>query len=255
VTRVLDAAVLGRSSSAPQTSIAGSAASRIVPWRPALAFTACLAALLLLASVSQDLLSITGRHVNEALRLSVLDVDVEQSFYTWLSVVLLFSASLVLFVIGYERRGRPLAVRLVWLGLSGLFLLLSADESVGLHERVSSILHLATGSHGLLYFAWAAPAGLLTLLGLSALVPFLRTLPQRIAMLMLLSAAAYIGGAVVLEMLGGAVAEAQGRLATTYRALANAEEGLEMAGILIFLYTLFLFRELPAADVALRRRG
>ncbi|MER8923843.1 hypothetical protein [Mesorhizobium sp. M0802] len=77
---------------------------------------------------------------------------------------------------------------------------------------------------------WAAPAGIISLLGLAAFIPFLRSLPLRLTVLMLLSAALFLGGAVGLQMVGGKIAEAEGTEVFWYRVETNLEEALELAG-------------------------
>ena len=57
---------------------------------------------------------------------------------------------------------------------------------------------------------------------------------------MIASAALFLGGAVGLEMVGGSVAETEGIESLRYRLLANLEEGLELAGTLLFIYALLL---------------
>jgi hypothetical protein len=53
-----------------------------------------------------------------------------------------------------------------------------------------------------------------------------------------LSAALYIGGAVGLEMPGGAYAEAHGIATFGYQFFAAVEETLEMLGLTVFAYAL-----------------
>ena len=89
-----------------------------------------------------------------------------------------------------------------------------------------------------MYFAWAAPAGIFSLIGLAAFIPFIRSFPLTLAGLLALSALIFLGGAVGFEMIGGSVAEVEGIESFRYRILTNLEECLEMAGILIFIYVL-----------------
>jgi hypothetical protein len=91
---------------------------------------------------------------------------------------------------------------------------------------------------GLMYFAWAAPAGIFSLIGLAAFIPFIRSFPLTLSGLLVLSALIFLGGAVGFEMIGGSVAEVEGIESFRYRILTNLEEGLEMAGILVFIYVL-----------------
>jgi hypothetical protein len=132
--------------------------------------------------------------------------------------------------------------------LTALFLLVSFDEFAGIHEKVSAALASMIDNTGLMYFAWAAPAGVVSLLGLATFVPFIRSFPPRLSLLLVLSAAAFLGGAVGIEMIGGSVAELEGVDTFRYRMLTNNEEGLEIAGVLIFIYVLLSHQE--SAEVA-----
>ncbi|OHV85165.1 hypothetical protein [Ensifer sp. LCM 4579] len=194
--------------------------------------------MLLGASIAQDLVLYTGRKATAADRIWLLDVDSEDSAFTWLSVVATYSAAWLLLRAGNQAAARGSAFRWHWYFLAALFLLVSFDEFAGIHEKISAALASRIDNTGLLYFAWAAPFGVISLVGLAAFIPFVRSFPPRLAILLLLSAAAYLGGAVGFEMIGGSVAEVQGIESIRYRVLTNAEEGLEIAGVLIFIYVL-----------------
>lgn len=213
------------------------------PWRAGLAIVAGLSLLLLCASIGQDLTLYVGSNPDLSAKVWLLDVDVEQSAFTWISVLSLFFAAGLLFVAAADASSRRHPFKWHWYFLALLFLLLSFDEFCGIHEKVSSVLGSRMNNSGLLYFAWAAPAGVLSLAGLVAYMPFIRALPPKIGMLFLLSAALFLSGAVILEMFGGSVAEAEGVESVRYRILTNMEEGLELAGILAFIYGLLRYRE------------
>ncbi len=137
-----------------------------------------------------------------------------------------------------------------WYFLAALFLLLSFDEFATVHEKISAVLTSKFHNTGLLYFAWAAPAGVISLLGLTAFIPLIRSFAPRLAILMVLSAVLFLGGAVGFEMVGGSIAEAEGTESFRYRMLTNIEEGLEMAGVLTFAYVLLSYMEGVAATSA-----
>lgn len=216
----------------------------VLGWRSVLGIVVAGAFVLLCASVFQDLRLYAGPNPDLAAKVWLLDVDVEQSFFTWLSVVALFVVAQLLFRAAGEPRNARF--RWHWLVLAGLFLFVSVDEFTGLHEKLSQALASRTAHTGLMYFVWAAPAGLISLAGLAAFIPFIRSFPPRLAVLAMLSAGLYLGGAVVMEMIGGSVAEVAGVESLRYRLFANIEEGLELAGTLLFIYVLLSLRERSA---------
>ncbi|WP_159590635.1 hypothetical protein [Chelativorans xinjiangense] len=180
----------------------------------------------------------------------LLDVDSEQSAFTWLSVVATFSVAWILFAAGGDAAMRGSRFKWHWYFLAALFLLLSFDEFATVHEKISAVLTSKFHNTGLLYFAWAAPAGVISLLGLTAFIPLIRSFAPRLAILMVLSAVLFLGGAVGFEMVGGSIAEAEGTESFRYRMLTNIEEGLEMAGVLTFAYVLLSYMEGVAATSA-----
>lgn len=208
-----------------------------------------VAALLLLGSFAQDLILFSGTSAALSDKIWLLDVDSEDSAFTWLSVVATFAAAWLLFQLGVEAETRRSPFKWHWYFLAALFLLVSFDEFAGIHEKVSAALASRIDNTGLMYFAWAAPAGVLSLLGLAAFVPFIRSFPLRLALLLVLSAVAFLGGAVGFEMVGGSVAEVEGIETFRYRMLTNIEEGLEITGVLIFIYVLLSFQESAEATV------
>jgi hypothetical protein len=195
---------------------------------------------LLAADLLQDLI------VSDASqKIWLLDVDVERSVYTWFSQLLLAGVAVLLLDTGARiLRGRPF-VGAQWLILSGLFLLLSLDESLSLHELLSGHLNSALHTTGYFAFAWVIPAGLLCAVGLVAAIPFLRSLPPRVAGMMVLAGLVFVGGAVGMEMVGGRILESVGGdvNALAYRLEVAVEEGMEGLGVLIFLYSHLVYRQ------------
>lgn len=51
----------------------------------------------------------------------------------------------------------------------------------------------------------------------------------------------YLGGAISVEMIGGRYAEVHGFESLSYQLMAHAEESLEMAGIIVFIYVLLRY--------------
>lgn len=219
------------------------APGRPLPWRLLLSLAALALLSLWAASVIQDVL-LHRRGAGTEGKIWLLDADSEQGILTWASVLILFLVARLLLAHGQHALASGRRPAATWFGLSALFLLLSLDEFASLHEKASALLQgRGFGGSGIFYFAWAAPAGLLALLGLLALGPFLRSLGPRVLRLAVLSALLYLLGAVGTEMLGGFLAERGGIGSFAYRLGANAEEALELSGLLLFVYALLLHRE------------
>ncbi|MCT7374840.1 hypothetical protein [Chelativorans salis] len=215
----------------------------LAKWKEIFAISCLVAALLVGASFAQDLILNYRANAGSSDKIWLLDVDSEQSAFTWLSIVATFAAAWLLFQAAGDAAMRGSRFKWHWYFLAALFLLLSFDEFASIHEKISAILSSRVQNTGLMYFAWAAPAGVVSLIGLAAFIPFIRSFPPRLAVLLILSAAAFLCGAVGLEMIGGSVAEIEGIESFRFRMLTNMEEGLEIAGVLIFIYVLLAYLE------------
>lgn len=197
-----------------------------------------LAALLVALSVGQDVYIYGLPHAVLPDKKLILDVDYEKSLYTWLSSTLMFSCAALLAWVAEREAGPARGLTAYWRGLALVFVLLSADEHVGAHERASEWLAIHLPTHGLFYFGWVMLALPLCLAGAVVSLRALRALEPATRRTLLLAATVFVTGAVGVEMLGGAVAEAYGEAHLTYHLMANLEEGLEVLGLLIFLFGL-----------------
>jgi hypothetical protein len=166
--------------------------------------------------------------------LPMFSLSVEANFPTWYSSLLLAACGVLLFAIaaGVRQSQGPFYRR--WALLGAVFVYMSLDEAVELHEHLGEIVDL----HGVLYFSWVVPAGILVLLlGLSYL-PFLKHLPKRTRWRFVLAGAIYVGGALVLELPLGWWAERAGRHNVVYGLLDWVEETMEIVGATLFLLSL-----------------
>ncbi len=158
-------------------------------------------------------------HVDELpwLLVQLFELDEENNLPTWFSSFLLLSNAAVLFVAAQESSEH----RFHWRLLSAGFLLLSIDEVAGLHET----FHTSIDSNWTIY-----AAVLVAIVGLS-FVPFLLSLPRKLAVGFIVSGGLYLGGALLVEWLSRDMDED-----TFGYAMAVAlEEGLEMTGAWLFL--------------------
>lgn len=166
--------------------------------------------------------------------LPLLSLSVEGNLPTWYSSLLLAGCGLLLLFIGAGVRQAGGGFVRRWRLLGVIFLYMSLDEAVELHEHLGELVEL----HGVLYFSWVVPAGLFVLaLGL-AYLPFLKHLPAHTRRRFLLAGTIYVGGALVLELPLGYWAERAGRDNLIYGLLDWVEESMEIGGLSLFLIAL-----------------
>jgi hypothetical protein len=186
------------------------------------------------------------------------DLGKENNIPTWFSSSMLLACSLLLGLIGWAKRGTKASDASSWVGLAAVFLFLSMDEASSLHEMTgpagAKLLRWAGLLHPFLFYSWL-PFGItaVAIIGLLYL-PFLRALPKETRRRVLLAGCAYISGAVIAEMVGGAIDYFGGREGMPLAAVVATEEGLEMFGIIVFLYALLMYLRQEDVSTAIRQR-
>ena len=138
--------------------------------------------------------------------------------------------------------------------LSAGFLLMAVDESVVIHERFIEPVRAVTGvgPFGVFYYGWIVPASVLVLILGGVFFPFLRRLPRRTRTTVKWAAILYLGGALAVEMLGSAYVWHVGRDNLTYSLVTVTEEGLEMGGLIVFVYVLQTYLRDRFGEVVIR---
>lgn len=179
--------------------------------------------------------------------LTLMSVNRETSLPSWFSSKILFVAALLLgFLYLSTRRTRSPGSRM-WLGLSIIFLYLSVDEALFLHERVAGVFSRAFGLSGILYYAWVLPFSLLVLVFLVFYAPFFLRLQGRTRNLIALAGTLYLGGALGAEMIAALMDQSGNRETLAFIGIFTLEEWLEMTGISVFIFALldYAARYLP----------
>lgn len=175
--------------------------------------------------------------------LAAFSLGAENNFPTYFSTLALFACSALLAAIatGESRKGgnRPA----YWFALSAIFLFLSMDEMMSIHERLSEPVKALVGETDVFHYAWVLPYGVLVVIFVAAFSRFLILLPRRTALLFVLAGALYVGGAVGFETLSGYHYSLSGSKGITYVALQTMEEILEISGTILFLYALADYAE------------
>jgi hypothetical protein len=167
--------------------------------------------------------------IDDWLYISFFDLDEEESLGTWFSTIILLIAGLLsMFQARYciTRIGRW---HFCWWLLGIGFCILSLDEVAGFHEFVNTVVE---DTH------WTTFGAMLVVTLGFVFLPFLMSLPTRTRVLLLVSGAVYVGGAIGVEW-ATIWYEDNDQLETLTYNLWNAlEEFMEMAGVILYIYAL-----------------
>lgn len=185
------------------------------------------------------------------------DLDYERNNVpTWYqSITLGLSAFLLAFIalVRYAGKDRDAGY---WGVLSGIFLYLSLDEAVSIHEQMTMPLRTNFDLGGLFYLSWVIPAAFLMIIFFLCFLKFLIRMPPQMRFLMVTAGMIYVLGALGIEMVGGNYLHAMDDLPTRvtdfrYVLITTFEEFLEMLGIIIFNYSLLVYLFEPEAVFAI----
>ncbi|WP_439153382.1 hypothetical protein [Winogradskyella sp.] len=182
---------------------------------------------------------------------NALDFNTESNFPTLFSSLLLFSNSILLFIIanGYKSNFK---LYNYWLGLAIVFSFLGLDEMLHIHEHLVIPVRSLFDTSGYLYFAWLIPYLIITAFFGLVYLNFFRQLPSRTLKLFTFSAILFLSGAVGLEAVSGSHAEFNGEYTITYFILYTIEESLEMLGSIVFLYALLDYKSTAFQSITIK---
>lgn len=171
----------------------------------------------------------------------MLDFDEEHNLPTLYSSFALMACALLLAAVGELHRREP-SDYWPWFGLAAVFVFLSVDEVVQLHEHIDQV-------RGGALERWRVSGWLLPYLAVAAALAigyarFLWRLPARHRNWFILAGVIFVGGAGGFELLGP-FAQRAGR--AYYAACYTCEELFEMTGVAMFA--------LGVIDYAIQRFG
>ncbi len=194
----------------------------------------CVAALTVLGGFALAWRDATDDSMLVRQYVSLFHPGLEQCLPAWFSssVMIMIAGSCALVMA--DRRQHAGGHAHLWGALAPIFVFLSADEAVGIHERVGALVKHAMHTTGMFTFAWVIPG--IAVVGVLVILyaRFVRDLPRGIRGLVVLSACLYIGGALGMEMVSGAIKTRFGEGDLYYCEVA-IEEFLEMVGLVAFL--------------------
>ena len=173
---------------------------------------------------------------------SLFNVDRELNFPTWYSALMIIACSALLKIIATGKQQQEDRYTKDWLLLSRIFCFMAIDEIVSLHEifiipEVSEALNLPWFLHS----AWVIPGMIFLLWFIRRYRKFVRHLPPQAQKNFILAGCIYVGGALVMEMIGSHFAESLSQQHIIYTLTTTLEEFLEMLGIILFIHSLFQY--------------
>ena len=208
----------------------------IKPRSVAFVLLAIILCLLIMCVVTQYTRFEMGRSNTGIVR--SFDVNKEFNIPSTFSAVILLLSSCLLGLISRHKKTHKESFVFHWTLLAFIFLYLSVDEAGKIHELTMGPVRRLFDAEGFLFFAWVIPAFFFLIAFAVAYWKFLFHLPRKYQILFCTAGAVYIAGALGLEMVGARYVWLHGKRSFLYSMITVVEEGLEMTGVLIFIYAL-----------------
>lgn len=173
---------------------------------------------------------------------NIFSVQGERTLPAWYSGVMLWTAGLGLIILMNFELKRNRFIAMLWGFLALTFFFLSADEILGLHEKLNTPVRQLLGNYSTIEAPWVV-LGLMFagLVGLAS-IPLLYSLTKTIRHTMIFAGVVYLAGAAGVEVVGETVKWVinGGQTTMLYTLCYCIEELLEMLGIVIFLHAIHL---------------
>ena len=165
--------------------------------------------------------------------LPIYNVASEGNAWTWFNVTVIALAATAMLLTALARRSAGLPA-LGWFMTAAVLYLLSLDDLAGIHERFGALGEALGGGAGFLHFAWVIPGFLAAAAVIGVFWTAFRDAAPPVRRAFLLGIGLFFFGALVLEMIGGAVYEASGHR-RPYAYVYHLEEILEAVGMIFVL--------------------
>jgi len=163
----------------------------------------------------------------------------EGNLPTYYSSVLLLISALLLFIVTLNERTTKSRYFPYWAFLTVGFIYLSMDEMLVLHESISSFIRAVSdySGQGVLKSPWVILGMITVVVIFLVFMKFIVHLDSKTRTMFIVAGVLYVGGAIGFEIIENLYADAYGQ-DLMYSMLQNLEEGMEMAGIIVFISAL-----------------
>ena len=207
---------------------------------------------LTLASVVGDPLKHVAGHGWVYGLVPLFNLDHERNIPTWYASSTLFVCCTLLTFIGLTERVHGSRRVKYWFGLALIFMFLSVDEAVSLHEVFTIPLRNSLNLTSVFHFSWVIVYLPLAAIVGVAYLRFLGHLEPATRWRFITAGALFVGGALGMEMLAGIYTASHGTTNLVYAMFATTEEVLEMTGIAVFICALATFAQASFGQLASR---
>lgn len=171
-------------------------------------------------------------HPAVASYLQLFNLDGELTLPAWFESSMMLFAALLMALNGAAARRHDPRNAVPWFVLAGIFVFLSADESMQIHERLSIVVNSFGTFTGVLAYSWVVAMTPIAIgIGL-VFLPFLLRLPSPVGRRLLVAGIVFVLGAIGCELIGGWLMS-RGETGWPYALEVAAEETLEMAGLVL----------------------
>ncbi len=185
--------------------------------------------------------------------LHIFDMGTEHNVPAYFSTVIILFAAFLLNTIAAFKKKNGESYALHWRILAIIFVYLSMDEMIGIHELSSRPAQKFFGPGWLLhYYGWVIPGSILVIIFAISYFRFLLHLPLKSKLLFSIAGVLYVGGAIGMELVSNHYDKLYGVKNLTYHMIVTVEETLEMAGIILFVYALLDYISLNIKEIQLR---
>lgn len=184
-------------------------------------------------------------------------LEEEGNFPSYFSAFILLAAAALFGIIGKGQRQQQNTFWKYWSGLWAIFLFLSLDEAVQIHEKLDTpLIWSSFETSGLLAWPWVILYGSLATVLLALYFRFWLALPLRYRIAYAATAFVYIGSALGFEMLEALEYTTHGGVTTKYIIYTSVEEILEMSAIIYLIHTnlQYLNSQIPDLNISFSTR-
>lgn len=170
--------------------------------------------------------------------IDAFNLDLESNLPAYFSSMLLLFSGILLGVIAVFKKRNNAPYANTWALLSIIFVYLSLDELLCIHEQWNDLIRGTLHVKGAFYAAWVIPALIAVLVLAVFLYKFIFHLPLKTRLLFIAAAVFYLSGSLGLEMVEGWHICRFGFDNLAFNMMVTFEEAFEMTGAVIFIYAL-----------------
>lgn len=173
--------------------------------------------------------------------LRLFQFNAEANLPTLYQTFALFGCAALLFAIWHAKHRARDRFRVYWFVLALVFVYLGFDEGAEIHELATAPARLLVAPVGIFRLTWVVIA--LPIVAMFALgyLRFLRHLPSFYRIAFITCGSVFVGGALGVEMVGGAYLDRDGAYDGGYALVTTLEELFEKAAIAAFIVTLLSY--------------